>query len=199
MPSVTPNASPVTDETNTPQLQKLTIDPKTFLHEIPSINKKHPLNPYRQTQIPLTSPKPSKILDIIHRYKLTTRPGSYDLTVNGFKVLAQISAIKDVYPLGSALCIISDGLVYNYLLGAPDRDVWNYGKALHNMLDAASFRRIEFSRLQDLMPHSVNLPAHVHEKTYVENPRPSARYFSKRTMTIHETGTSEYPRSMIPA
>lgn len=92
MPSVTPNASPVTDETNTPQLQKLTIDPKTFLHEIPSINKKHPLNPYRQTQIPLTSPKPSKILDIIHRYKLTTRPGSYDLTVNGFKVLSQICA-----------------------------------------------------------------------------------------------------------
>ncbi|TLD16776.1 uncharacterized protein PgNI_00165 [Pyricularia grisea] len=158
MPSVTPNASPVTDETNTPQLQKLTIDPKTFLHEIPSINKKHPLNPYRQTQIPLTSPKPSKILDIIHRYKLTTRPGSYDLTVNGFKVLSQIcaritanqhismSAIKDVYPLGSALCIISDGLVYNYLLGAPDRDIWNYGNALCNMLGAASFRRIEFSR-----------------------------------------------------
>ncbi|KAI6445494.1 hypothetical protein MCOR22_004279 [Pyricularia oryzae] len=216
MPLATPVTPPATDELDTQQFQKLATDPTTPPQD-------HFFQPKTTSESPFANSDPShlskaqQILDIIHRYKPTTRPGSYDPTVDGVKFLSQIcamlaanqhismclpafpfkspnrrakvlgtlpdmaeafalanlngmcAAIKDVYPPGATLCIISDGLVYNDLLGVPDRDVWDYGEALRNMSAAAGLHHIEFSRLQDLMPHNVNLPAHVDEKAYVDN------------------------------
>ncbi|KAI6591061.1 hypothetical protein MCOR12_008198 [Pyricularia oryzae] len=216
MPLATPVTPPATDELDTQQFQKLATDPTTPPQD-------HFFQPKTTSESPFANSDPShlskaqQILDIIHRYKPATRPGSYDPAVDGVKFLSQIcamlaanqhismclpafpfkslnrrakvlgtlpdmaeafalanlngmcAAIKDVYTPGATLCIISDGLVYNDLLGVPDRDVWNYGEALRNMSAAAGLHHIEFSRLQDLMPHNVNLPAHVDEKAYVDN------------------------------
>ncbi|GAB0137642.1 hypothetical protein EsDP_00005899 [Epichloe bromicola] len=76
-------------------------------------------------------------------------------------------AIQDIYPPGAKLTIISDGLVYNDLLGVPDKDVWNYGQGLRRLAHVKGFSRIEFSRLRDLV--SLSLPAELDEMTYVAN------------------------------
>lgn len=76
-------------------------------------------------------------------------------------------AIQDVYPPGALLTIISDGLVYNDLLGVPDKDVWNYGETLRKIAKAKGFTQIEFSRLRDLV--SLSLPEQLDEMTYVAN------------------------------
>ncbi|KAK4678468.1 hypothetical protein QC764_307890 [Podospora pseudoanserina] len=62
------------------------------------------------------------------------------------------AAIEDIYPPGAELTIISDGLVYNDLLGVPDRHVWAYGQALRDLAVEKGFgNNIKFSRLQDLL------------------------------------------------
>ncbi|KAK2593443.1 hypothetical protein QQS21_008860 [Conoideocrella luteorostrata] len=76
-------------------------------------------------------------------------------------------AIQDVYPPGAKLTIISDGLVYNDLLGVPDNDVWNYGEGLRLLAHAKGFTQIEFSRLRDLV--SISLPDELDEMSYVAN------------------------------
>ncbi|OAA51543.1 Pyoverdine biosynthesis [Metarhizium rileyi] len=76
-------------------------------------------------------------------------------------------AITDIYPPGVKLTIISDGLVYNDLLGVPDKDVWSYGENLRLMANTRGFNQIEFSRLRDLVPLSV--PDELDEMTYVAN------------------------------
>ncbi|KAK0674590.1 Pyoverdine/dityrosine biosynthesis protein-domain-containing protein [Cercophora samala] len=62
------------------------------------------------------------------------------------------AAVGDIYPPGAELTIISDGLVYNDLLGVPDRHVWAYGQALRDLAVEKGFSsNIKFSRLQDLL------------------------------------------------
>ncbi|TQN63864.1 Spore wall maturation protein DIT1, partial [Colletotrichum shisoi] len=78
------------------------------------------------------------------------------------------SAIKDLYEPGAKLTIISDGLVYNDLLGVPDKEVWAYGETLRDLAAEKNLSNIEFSRLQDLV-HLPNLPSRLEEITYVAN------------------------------
>ncbi|POR36253.1 Spore wall maturation protein DIT1 [Tolypocladium paradoxum] len=76
-------------------------------------------------------------------------------------------AIADVHPPGAKLTIISDGLVYNDLLGVPDKDVWAYGETLRALAVDKGFDNIVFSRLRDLV--SIALPEKLDEMTYVAN------------------------------
>ncbi|KAF5134792.1 Spore wall maturation protein DIT1 [Metarhizium anisopliae] len=76
-------------------------------------------------------------------------------------------AITDIYPPGAKLTIISDGLVYNDLLGVPDKDVWSYGENLRLLAKAKGFTQIDFCRLRDLVP--ISLPNELDEMTYVAN------------------------------
>ncbi|TEA21316.1 Spore wall maturation protein DIT1 [Colletotrichum sidae] len=78
------------------------------------------------------------------------------------------SAIKDFYDPGAKLTIISDGLVYNDLLGVPDKEVWAYGETLRGIAAEKRLANIQFSRLQDLV-HLPNLPNKLEEITYVAN------------------------------
>ncbi|KAL8834802.1 MAG: hypothetical protein Q9170_003598 [Blastenia crenularia] len=75
--------------------------------------------------------------------------------------------IGDIYSPGAKLTIISDGLVYNDLLGIPDRDTWAYGEALRTMAVRKGFDHIDFSRLRDLV--NFPLPEKLEEITYVAN------------------------------
>ncbi|EHA26253.1 hypothetical protein ASPNIDRAFT_46788 [Aspergillus niger ATCC 1015] len=61
------------------------------------------------------------------------------------------AAISDVYEYGAKLTIVSDGLVYNDILGVSDRDVWEYGHALREMVAENKYDHIEFARLRDLV------------------------------------------------
>ncbi|UKZ61479.1 uncharacterized protein TrAtP1_002745 [Trichoderma atroviride] len=76
-------------------------------------------------------------------------------------------SIKDIYPPGANLTIISDGLTYNDLLGVSDKDVWKYGETLRAIATAKGHKHIIFSRLQDLV--TITLPEELDEMTYVAN------------------------------
>ncbi|KAI0010805.1 Pyoverdine/dityrosine biosynthesis protein-domain-containing protein [Xylariaceae sp. FL0662B] len=75
--------------------------------------------------------------------------------------------IGKVYAPGAKLMIISDGLVYNDLLGVPDRDVWAYGESLRALRTTEDFRHIEFCRLKDLV--RIDVPDELDEIRYVAN------------------------------
>ncbi|KAI1759584.1 Pyoverdine/dityrosine biosynthesis protein-domain-containing protein [Hypoxylon sp. FL1150] len=77
------------------------------------------------------------------------------------------AAIGDIYLPGARLMIVSDGLVYNDLLGVPDRDVWAYGEALRALRIRKDFRHIEFCRLKDIV--DVDVPDELDEIRYVAN------------------------------
>ncbi|KAI1483498.1 Pyoverdine/dityrosine biosynthesis protein-domain-containing protein [Daldinia eschscholtzii] len=77
------------------------------------------------------------------------------------------AAIGDIYPPGARLMIVSDGLVYNDLLGVPDKDVWAYGEALRTLREKKGFRHIEFCRLKDIV--NVDVPNELDEIRYVAN------------------------------
>ncbi|KAL8922380.1 MAG: hypothetical protein Q9208_005233 [Pyrenodesmia sp. 3 TL-2023] len=101
--------------------------------------------------------------------------------------------IGDVYPPGAKLDIISDGLVYNDLLGIPDRDTWAYGEALRTMAIQKGFSHIGFSRLRDLA--SFPLPEKLDEITYVANATNFRRFmfnkYGKDNLDIdHEIATN---------
>ncbi|KAM4063527.1 pyoverdine/dityrosine biosynthesis protein [Hirsutella rhossiliensis] len=76
-------------------------------------------------------------------------------------------AIGDIYPPGAQITIVSDGLVYNDLLGVPDRDVWAYGESVRAIAADRGFDNIVFSRLRDLV--SLSLPETLDEMVYVAN------------------------------
>ncbi|PSN62950.1 Clavaminate synthase-like protein [Corynespora cassiicola Philippines] len=61
------------------------------------------------------------------------------------------AAIEQIYPPGARLVIVSDGLVYNDLLGVPDATVWNYGQELRALTKNHNYHHIEFARLKDLL------------------------------------------------
>ncbi|KAI0172917.1 Pyoverdine/dityrosine biosynthesis protein-domain-containing protein [Hypoxylon sp. FL1284] len=77
------------------------------------------------------------------------------------------AAIENIYAPGATLMIVSDGLVYNDLLGVPDRDVWAYGEALRALRTRKNFRHIEFCRLKDIV--HVDVPDKLDEIRYVAN------------------------------
>ncbi|KAI1455482.1 Pyoverdine/dityrosine biosynthesis protein-domain-containing protein [Annulohypoxylon moriforme] len=77
------------------------------------------------------------------------------------------AAIGDVYAPGARLMIVSDGLVYNDLLGVPDKDVWAYGEALRALRAKKDFRHIEFCRLKDIV--HIDVPNELDEIRYVAN------------------------------
>ncbi|KAI5918483.1 putative pyoverdine/dityrosine biosynthesis protein [Camillea tinctor] len=77
------------------------------------------------------------------------------------------AAIRDIYPPGARLTIVSDGLVYNDLLGVPDRDVWAYGQALRALSAHQKLGHIDFCRLKDLV--HIDVPDKLDEMTYVAN------------------------------
>ncbi|KAI2601828.1 Pyoverdine/dityrosine biosynthesis protein-domain-containing protein [Hypoxylon sp. NC1633] len=77
------------------------------------------------------------------------------------------AAIGDIYAPGARLMIVSDGLVYNDLLGVPDKDVWAYGEALRAIKARGDFRHIEFCRLKDLV--HIDVPSELDEIRYVAN------------------------------
>ncbi|KAI1472620.1 Pyoverdine/dityrosine biosynthesis protein-domain-containing protein [Daldinia caldariorum] len=77
------------------------------------------------------------------------------------------AAVGDIYPPGASLMIVSDGLVYNDLLGVPDKDVWAYGEALRALKERKGFRHIEFCRLKDIV--NVDVPNELDEIRYVAN------------------------------
>ncbi|KAI4198521.1 MAG: hypothetical protein LQ350_005250 [Teloschistes chrysophthalmus] len=77
--------------------------------------------------------------------------------------------IREVYPPGAKVTIISDGLTYNDLLNIPDRDTWAYGQALRTMASQKGFDYIDFSRLKDLVKFPLPLPEKLEEITYVAN------------------------------
>ncbi|KAK8044137.1 hypothetical protein PG993_004161 [Apiospora rasikravindrae] len=80
------------------------------------------------------------------------------------------AAIQDIYSPGAKLTIISDGLVYNDLLGVSDRDVWAYGTALRSLCIEKGFsRHIDFARLKDLVQIREDLPDELDEIVYVCN------------------------------
>ncbi|KAL9134767.1 MAG: hypothetical protein Q9175_004047 [Cornicularia normoerica] len=101
--------------------------------------------------------------------------------------------IGDVYPPGAKLTIISDGLVYNDLLGISDRDTWAYGEALRTMAVRKGFNHIDFSRLRDLV--TFPLPEKLEEITYVANATNFRRFlfnkYGKDDLDIdHEVATN---------
>ncbi|KAJ4310620.1 hypothetical protein N0V94_008349 [Neodidymelliopsis sp. IMI 364377] len=61
------------------------------------------------------------------------------------------AAVEDVYSPGAILTIVSDGLVYNDLLGVPDHTVWTYGHSLRQLTKTKGYTHIEFARLKDLL------------------------------------------------
>ncbi|RAH79126.1 Clavaminate synthase-like protein [Aspergillus japonicus CBS 114.51] len=61
--------------------------------------------------------------------------------------------IAQVYSPGAEVHIASDGLVYNDILGVPDKVVWDYGEALRQIAVARNLAHIRFIRLADLLGH----------------------------------------------
>ncbi|KAI1195794.1 Pyoverdine/dityrosine biosynthesis protein-domain-containing protein [Nemania serpens] len=90
------------------------------------------------------------------------------------------ATIAQFYEPGAELTIISDGLVYNNLLGISDQDTWRYGSALRAMAKRKAFSHLAFSRLQDLVAVK-NLPDDLVELSYVAN----ATNFRRTLLNAH--------------
>ncbi|XWW96173.1 hypothetical protein V2A60_004145 [Cordyceps javanica] len=75
--------------------------------------------------------------------------------------------IREVYPPGARVTIISDGMTYNDLLSISDRETWQYGEALRRMAHEKGFKHISFARIRDLV--DCDLPEKLREITYVAN------------------------------
>ncbi|KAL1304351.1 hypothetical protein AAFC00_000749 [Neodothiora populina] len=75
------------------------------------------------------------------------------------------SQIREVYP-DTTLSIVSDGLVYNDILGVSDTDVWHYGSSLRE-LASRNCQHISFARLSSLVSDECPEPTTLTE--YLEN------------------------------
>ncbi|GFF76268.1 hypothetical protein IFM47457_04106 [Aspergillus lentulus] len=75
--------------------------------------------------------------------------------------------VREVYPPGLQVTIISDGIIYNDLLCISDQDTWAYGEALRKMAAQKQFKYIVFSRIKDLL--DIPLPEKMSEIVYVAN------------------------------
>ncbi|CAG8983749.1 hypothetical protein HYALB_00009845 [Hymenoscyphus albidus] len=75
--------------------------------------------------------------------------------------------IDEVYPVGgTTVMVVSDGIVYNDLLGVSETEVWNYSTALRK-LAAEKFPHITFSRLSHLIGDDCPEPKSL--EVYLEN------------------------------
>ncbi|KAK2798374.1 hypothetical protein FQN51_007774 [Onygenales sp. PD_10] len=63
-------------------------------------------------------------------------------------------SIGEVYNKGARIDIVSDGLMYNDLLGIPDDKVWAYGQALRKLAVDTGCTNINFVRLVHLLGES---------------------------------------------
>ncbi|KAL9041621.1 MAG: hypothetical protein Q9180_001158 [Flavoplaca navasiana] len=77
-------------------------------------------------------------------------------------------AIEEVYMYGARVYIVSDGLVYNDMLGVSDQEVWRYGQALRQMAKDCMCHNVCFARLGDLLGPG-KLPEPTSEEVYVEH------------------------------
>ncbi|KAI1260985.1 Pyoverdine/dityrosine biosynthesis protein-domain-containing protein [Xylariaceae sp. FL1019] len=75
--------------------------------------------------------------------------------------------IKDAAEIDSVLTIVSDGVVYNDILGVSDEEVWSYGQALREMATTLGCHSIRFARLCDLVNGQGNSTT-LNEATYLE-------------------------------
>ncbi|KAM3499606.1 hypothetical protein MY10362_007154 [Beauveria mimosiformis] len=75
--------------------------------------------------------------------------------------------IREIYPPGARVTIISDGMTYNDLLSISDRETWQYGEGLRRMAHEKGFNHISFARIRDLV--DCDLPDKLREITYVAN------------------------------
>ncbi|KAI0097528.1 Pyoverdine/dityrosine biosynthesis protein-domain-containing protein [Nemania sp. FL0031] len=60
-------------------------------------------------------------------------------------------AIQDVYAPGAKVFIVSDGLMYNDILGVSDQEVWRYGRALRQIAQEKGLTNLSFLRLHNLI------------------------------------------------
>ncbi|KAI0521488.1 Clavaminate synthase-like protein [Xylaria bambusicola] len=61
------------------------------------------------------------------------------------------SAIADATCSQTFLTIISDGIIYNDILGVSDQEVWRYGQQLRQMAKSNGCHRLRFLRISDLV------------------------------------------------
>ncbi|PHH65699.1 hypothetical protein CDD81_1785 [Ophiocordyceps australis] len=61
------------------------------------------------------------------------------------------AAIKDVYEPGAKVHVISDGLIYNDILGVDDEQVWDYGEALRRLAKRNQLDHLDFLRQHDFI------------------------------------------------
>lgn len=75
--------------------------------------------------------------------------------------------INNIYPESyTTVTIVSDGLVYNDILGISDEDVWNYGSALRKISEE-KYPCINFARLSSLV--DTDLPEPHTKEEYITN------------------------------
>lgn len=77
------------------------------------------------------------------------------------------SGIRDVYQPGADVYIVSDGLMYNDILGISDSETWRYGEALAKMATECGCSNIKFLRLPMLLGEDGNGPTT--EEEYLKN------------------------------
>ncbi|ETS80546.1 hypothetical protein PFICI_08075 [Pestalotiopsis fici W106-1] len=61
------------------------------------------------------------------------------------------TSLAQIYPMGVELTLVSDGPVYNDLLGIPDSDFYDYGLQLRQMAKEKGCTHIKFTRLFDVL------------------------------------------------
>ncbi|KAL8833228.1 MAG: hypothetical protein Q9170_004392 [Blastenia crenularia] len=60
-------------------------------------------------------------------------------------------AIKDVYAHGADVFIVSDGVIYNDIMGISDAEVWQYSQALQRMARDCGCNHVKFLPLRNLL------------------------------------------------
>ena len=78
-------------------------------------------------------------------------------------------AIKDVYQHGAKVIIVSDGLMYNDILGVSEEEVWAYGQALRRMAQDLKLEHLGFVHLRDLATSESADKAPLSEASYTNN------------------------------
>lgn len=78
------------------------------------------------------------------------------------------SAILRIYAHGAVISIVSDGLVYNDILGVSDEEVWEYGQALRQMTIDHDLCHLRFLRQHDIFDCGID-PNTVSKAQYLQN------------------------------
>lgn len=78
------------------------------------------------------------------------------------------SAIQLAYAPGAIIYIISDGLVYNDILGVDDEEVWDYGQALRQVAVDCRLSHLRFLRQHDIFDCCIDSDS-VSKEQYLTN------------------------------